>query len=119
MDEEVVVKFPCEHCESSFSRKSNLSRHIKNQHDGVQIMVKCHICKSLHPNETSLNNHYHSEHPIRSSFKIKQQGLKCSIVWYTKLLNTFMAVEVLLTPKYQEEIIELINQNLQVLTHLR
>jgi len=55
----IMNMFKCDQCPSTFSRKDNLIRHIKN-HDGLRFL--CTVCPSTFSYKTGLNKHQKNAH---------------------------------------------------------
>ena len=51
--------FKCHICETGFSRKPNLNRHLKTVHDKQFIChYSCHLCDTKYENESDLGTVY-------------------------------------------------------------
>ena len=77
-------KLLCEICAVSFTRKTNLNRHIRLQHEKVQIAVKCHICDSIFATEDLLLSHFDNAHPAEHSFQMINTALNGSVKLFRK-----------------------------------
>ena len=56
----VLNKYSCEMCETSFTRKDNLHKHMRNVHPNEwkeTTGIKCETCKKTFPQQRTLNQH--------------------------------------------------------------
>ena len=56
-----INKYKCDQCGNSFSRPSNLSRHIQHVHEGSKNWI-CHICDNNLVTKQVLIRHMNSKH---------------------------------------------------------
>jgi len=67
LDVQEKMGFDCNRCEKEFSDKSNLSRHIRSQHEGVTFA--CNLCDYKAKQSTNLNYHKKAKHSDCNPFE--------------------------------------------------
>ena len=55
----------CSTCHSSFTKRTNLKRHIRSSH--MNVKYKCNICKEEYKRKDYLPRHIKSAHPMPTS----------------------------------------------------
>lgn len=58
------MSFICSKCEISFTRKDNLTRHLKMKHGG-ESEFKCRICQKNFTQSENLQNHLRDKHTVQ------------------------------------------------------
>ena len=54
-------KIPCAMCDKTFTRRSDLKRHILNIHEGIKPF-RCDLCPVSFSQITNLRDHYRKQH---------------------------------------------------------
>ena len=55
------TKIPCHLCDKTFTRRSDLKRHILNIHEGIKPF-RCDLCQTTFSQITNLRGHYLKQH---------------------------------------------------------
>lgn len=81
--EKKIKQFPCNHCNSAFSRSDTLTAHIKQHHsEFFTRQFKCHVCERIFEKQNALTIHLkvHERHKATGVHpKPLPKGLSCSI----------------------------------------
>ena len=68
----------CNVCETEFSSRKNLRKHIKESH---QTQINCNSCKESFTNNSDLENHLEEVHTDSPKFKCDHCGKKFILQW--------------------------------------
>ena len=73
--------FKCDQCDSEFTRKASLNRHIKAAHDGE--FIQCELCPETFRYRNSLQDHIKAAHNEgRREFRCDLCGVEFAVKAY-------------------------------------
>ena len=76
----------CEMCDATFTRNYNLLNHVKETHNSLKLIIKCHMCGKKFNDKNDLTEHYKT-HPTNNGFSLYNSAFKKSLKIMSKNLQ--------------------------------
>ena len=111
----------CSKCFRKFASQGGLNHHFQQYHDGkVNVsMFFCKPCNIQFIDKSSHDYHIQQQHTKPSSIDLKNHAIERTHLDYTKILNSDMAPEKLLSDNYYDELLSFLQDQQATLKNFK
>ena len=112
-------EYQCNECGRIYSRLFNLRRHEREHFKSPIIYHICAVCKLQFSTKLQYDQHMIDKHVNESDFIVRNSSFQGHCVNYRKTLRTDFGIEILLTEKYFNEIVNFLKNQLLKHTYFK